>query len=179
MKIYEIILLLIKGFGGELGGRTLIQKLCYFFSVYKGKNMGFKPHFYGPYSPYVENALDELEGIALVDKEVECLGENSEGEEVKKYNYRLTKYGKQALDTITPSLERQELDEFIGLAKMNEIPSTTDISIAAKSHFILNRENRTLTYDEIRNKAGAFKWKIKPESIDKAIDILKSFNMVK
>lgn len=179
MKIYEILLVLIDELGGKVSGRTLIQKLCYFFSIKHNKNMGFKPHYYGPYSPYVEKALDELEGIGLFDKTVELLGESSSGFEIKRYDYVLTKYGKQAVSTIAQSDEKEKVVTFASKIKRHGIPSTEEISVAAKSYFILNRERSTLTDNQIKGKASDFDWDITEDSINRASDFLVKMELVK
>jgi len=179
MKIYEIVLLMISGLGGKLGGKTKIQKLCYFYSVLKGKKMGFKPHYYGPYSPAVENALDELEGIGLIDKQVENFGENSDGYPIMRCDYEITRYGKQVVQATGDSKEKKELQEFVKKIDKIGLPETMDISIAAKAYYILQRERKTLTFGEIRKKAGDFGWDIKHASIDKAVNFLKDLEVVK
>ena len=51
MHIQDLILLVI---GNEknknLQGRTILQKKLYFLSVLKEIDLGFGPHYYGPYS---------------------------------------------------------------------------------------------------------------------------------
>lgn len=178
MKLNEIILLLIDGLGGTLGGKTRIQKLCYFYSILNGKEMGFRPHHYGPYSPAVENAMDELEGIGLIDKKVENYGENSDGFAVNRYDYQITKYGDQVIETIGDNEEKRNLDEFIKKIEKFGLPTTMDISIAAKSHYILEREKGPLNSMEIRKKAEDFGWDIKPDSIDKAANFLRDLEIL-
>jgi uncharacterized protein YwgA len=178
MKIYEIILLMISELGGILAGRTKIQKLCYFYSLIANKEFGFRPHYYGPYSPMVENTLDELEGIGLIDKRVERLGENFDGFEVKRYDYGITIYGQQVVETIVDSHEKRQLKEFIRKVIKIGLPNTTDISIAAKAYYILQRESMPLTDDEIQKKAKAFGWDINSNSINSASNFLKAFNLI-
>ncbi len=178
MKIYEIILLMISEFGDRISGRTKVQKMCYFYARLKNREMGFRPHYYGPYSPAVENALDELEGIGLIDKKIEIIGENPAGFEVKRYDYEITKYGKQVVDTIEDCQEKRDLQEFVRKIKMIGIPGTIDISIAAKAYYILERENMPLTHEEIRKKAEAFGWNIDSNAINRAAAFLKESGFI-
>jgi uncharacterized protein YwgA len=178
MKIYELILAMLSEFGGRLTGRTKIQKLCYFYSILKNRGLGFRPHYYGPYSPAVENALDELEGIGLIDKKIKLLGENSTGFEVKRYDYEITRYGHQVVQSINNSQEKKDLKEFAEHIKKIEMPGTMDISIAAKAYYILDREKKSLTGEQIRKKAELFGWDIDPDSIDKAENFLQAFGLV-
>ena len=45
---------------GVLHGRTLLQKRIYFASVLAKEELGFRPHYYGPYSQTVADAVDSL-----------------------------------------------------------------------------------------------------------------------
>jgi uncharacterized protein YwgA len=179
MKLYEILLMLFDEFGGELTGRTRIQKLCYFYSILYKRDMGFRAHYYGPYSPQVEKVLDELEGIGLIEKNVITLGENSGGFEVKRYDYKINDYGKQVVNNISQSDEKQQLKSFVRKIKDVGNPNTTDISVAAKAYFVLARADMPLTDDEIRKKASAFDWDINSNSINKAADFLKNLELLK
>lgn len=178
MKTYEIILLMIHELGGSLSGKTKMHKLCYFYSVISKKQMGFKPHYYGPYSPAVENALDELEGMGLIRKTTEPLGENPDGFEMKRYSYKVTKYGLQVIDTMADTQGRTQLKMYIEKVKDVGLPTTTDISIAAKAYYILDRENKPLTDGEIHKKAKNFNWDISSTSIHSAANFLKEFELI-
>jgi uncharacterized protein len=178
MKIEDIVILIISELGGKLSGRTKIQKLCYFYSIITGRKMGFIPHFYGPYSPQIETALDELEGIGLIKKYSERLGENPNGFDRIRYNYWITKYGKQVVDMIGDNDERNQLKEFIEKIELIGIPSASDLSVAAKAHYILNKQNKPLTDNEIRKRAETLGWDISTESINKAINFLTEFGLL-
>ncbi|MCP5051178.1 MAG: hypothetical protein GY940_28695 [bacterium] len=181
MKIHEVILMLIDGLGedGKLSGRTKMQKMCYFYSILNNRDMGYRPHFYGPYSPFVENSLDELEGIGLVERSVVRLGDNADGFEVNRYDYRITKYGEQVINAIANGKEKEDLNRFVEKINKIGIPSTTNISIAAKAYYILARAEMPLTGDEIRKKAGAFNWNINQDSIQGAEGFLEDLGLIK
>ena len=61
MHIQDLILLVV---GSEeeksLRGRTTLQKKLYFLSVLEKTDLGFRPHYYGPYSSWVARNLDIL-----------------------------------------------------------------------------------------------------------------------
>jgi uncharacterized protein YwgA len=177
MDINEIILFLISQLGGSISSKTKIQKLCYFYSILSGRKLGFIPHYYGPYSPQVATALDELEGIGLVDKKIENLGESSEGFEVKRYDYEINKYGSQVVERIKEGQDKEDLTGFVGQIQSVGDLSYFDLSIAAKAYFILKRENKNLTHDEISKKAKNFNWNINKPSIERAIKLLKKLEL--
>ena len=54
MHIIDILILVVKSEGENgLRGRTLLQKKIYFLSELMDVDLGFSPHYYGPYSSYV------------------------------------------------------------------------------------------------------------------------------
>jgi uncharacterized protein YwgA len=178
MDVNEIILFMISELGGKISSKTKIHKLCYFYSICSNRDMGFRPHYYGPFSPQVEQALDELEGIGLVDKKVDHLGESSEGFEIKRYDYIINEYGKEVEALIKDSQEKQELKNFLGMIREAGDPGYLDLSIAAKAHFIFKKENRAITPDEIQKKARGFGWNIGPAAIRRAEKLLSQLELI-
>jgi hypothetical protein len=178
MDINEIILFMISELKGKISSKTKIHKLCYFYSVRSYRDMGFRPHYYGPFSPQVEKALDELEGIGLVDKKVDHLGESSEGFEIKRYDYIISDYGKQVEALIEDNQEKQELKNFIEMIKQAGNPGYLDLSIAVKAHFIFKKENRVVTPDEIRKKAKGFGWDIGSAAIKRAEKFMLQLKLI-
>src|SRR5438445_13885952 len=45
---------------GPVAGRTAIQKIAYFDAVRLSLDFKYKPHFYGPYSPVLDESLLDL-----------------------------------------------------------------------------------------------------------------------
>ena len=61
MHIQDLILLVIESENNKsLRGRTTLQKKLYFLSVLEETDLGFGPHYYGPYSSLVAENLDIL-----------------------------------------------------------------------------------------------------------------------
>ena len=61
MHIQDLILFVIESEGEDgLRGRTLLQKKLYFLSILEKVDLGFAPHYYGPYSSLVAENLDIL-----------------------------------------------------------------------------------------------------------------------
>jgi uncharacterized protein YwgA len=57
-----IILLAIDAFGGQVGGKTLLQKRLYFLEILLNEDLGlnFDAHYYGPYSAIVNSDVTTL-----------------------------------------------------------------------------------------------------------------------
>ncbi len=70
MNTYDFVQLALYSLGGEIKGRTKLQKTIYFLAITSGADpheFGFGPHFYGPYSEEVADAVDRLKSLGFVD----------------------------------------------------------------------------------------------------------------
>ncbi|ABK78636.1 hypothetical protein CENSYa_2033 [Cenarchaeum symbiosum A] len=66
---HEVIILILAASEKHLNGRTVLQKLGYFWSVYVSDidEVKFEPHYYGPYSAKLRQAIDEMVGYGLLN----------------------------------------------------------------------------------------------------------------
>lgn len=53
----DTVLLITHAAGDTVGGRTIMQKLAYFSGLGLNTGLGHRPHYYGPYSSKVEDAV--------------------------------------------------------------------------------------------------------------------------
>ena len=110
MKIYELLLLVIKYMQDEEGGvrgENYLQSLVYFLSSFsKTKNKlqstKYANYYYGPYSSELNLGLEELKEVGLVGKTTDThinsnLGIDSAS---KLYKYELTRMGIQVAENI-------------------------------------------------------------------------------
>ena len=145
----------------EIVGRTLLQKKLYFASVLVGEDLGFRPHYYGPYSAEVADAIDSLVANRFLAETTETFpGDESVFGEWRRHTYRLTQDGNALLDVVSETDEGQELREALG--KVNSHPMANDfnlLSIAAKVHILL-REKSPATVSEIMLKAAGYGWQL-------------------
>ncbi len=163
MHIQDLILLAI---GSEkdkrLRGRTTLQKKLYFLSVLGDIDLGFHPHYYGPYSSWVSENLDILVNCGFLKEVMETFAtdRNIFGE-IRRHTYSLTSDGKIVLNEILKEDEDQRWQNV--LAHINEQPLANDfkkLSIAAKVHYIANIKER-ITTEQIREIAKAYGWYIR------------------
>lgn len=180
MDLKNLILLLIDEFGGKISSKTKIHKLCYLYSIIYKKDFGYKPHYYGPYSPKVENALDELKGIGLLDVNEQSFGINHEGFEVIRYDYSINRFSQEVLNKIRISdlVEIKEIKNFVSKLKEIGDPDYFELSIAAKAFYILNKEGKPLTSTSIIDKAKEFDWHITENALNNAIELLVKLGLV-
>ena len=95
-KPYDYVHLVLHAYGGKIEGRTKLQKIVYFVGALTGHpgDLGYRAHFYGPYSSDVSVAADELQGLGFLTKKKSSFGSvDSSGFEVARYDFQLTDDG--------------------------------------------------------------------------------------
>jgi len=159
--------------GSQLTGRTLLQKKLYFACVLTGEDFGFVPHYYGPYSQSVADAVATLTANHFVEERTETLtGELNLFGERRRHSYSLTADGKAVLATSEKSQETQRCREI--LQKVNSHPVAENfnlLSIAAKIHLIVKSMGKA-TNREIKDQAKRYGWSVSDEDIGKVEDYL-------
>jgi uncharacterized protein len=181
MNIRHLILMTLKASGDKIVGKTMIQKQIYFLSLLLNENLGFKPHYYGPYSSEVEQALDELIGAGFIDMTRSIFGvDTNTGFEFKRYDFALTKNGKNLAEIVKAENAKthKKIDEFVKKIEENKTDYLS-LSIAAKAYFVLNKEGKPMNKDAIREKANLFGWNVTDVDIDNAITILRQLKLIR
>ena len=148
MHIQDLILLVIGSENNKsLRGRTTLQKKLYFLSVLEKTDLGFGPHYYGPYSSLVAENLDILVSARFLKEVTETFStdRNIFGE-IRRHTYSLTPDGDIIMDEIKKEAEYTNWKQ--ALDRLNRQESANDfntLSIAAKVYYIVNRQGRTTT----------------------------------
>lgn len=180
MHIIDILLLLVKSEGEDgLCGRTLLQKKVYFLSVLMKFDLGFSPHYYGPYSSYIASHLDSLVNCGLLREVTESFSndQNVFGE-IRRHTYSIP-------DNIEPVWqdiqEKPQFDEWQdALKRINEQNISRDfnkLSIAAKVHYIVSWEGQS-TVEEVRQIAKEYGWNVGEEDIENVLSFLIGLGLV-
>jgi uncharacterized protein YwgA len=182
MKTRHLILLLLEKHGGQMESKTKLQKEVYFVSLLLKRDSGFKAHYYGPFSPVVEQGLDELVGAGFVEARRELFGVSTgPGFEFKRYSYSLTKSGSRFATVLAEehASEAATIEDFVG--KLREIgnPDYLSLSIAAKAYFILEAHGGPMKLPQIREKALKFGWDVGEREIGTASEILKKLGFAR
>lgn len=180
MHIQDLILLAI---GSEpersLRGRTILQKKLYFLSVLKKVDLGFCPHYYGPYSSWVAENLDILVNCGFLNEMTETFSsdQNVFGE-IRRHTYSLTSDGDTIMDNI------QELREYPSwnkkLERINSQPLANDfnkLSIASKVHYIIQVKERATT-EQIRQTAREYGWQVSDSDIEEVSSFLRDLSLI-
>ena len=97
MTPYDFVHLSLLAVGGEIQGRTKLQKTIYFLGILSGTlpKLGYRPHFYGPYSDAIAAAVNRLKSLGFITENTVGIGAmGSSGFEIARHDFRLTEEGK-------------------------------------------------------------------------------------
>jgi len=186
MKPHEFILLVLNEYGGTIQGKTLLQKLTYFSALAVApdlpQKLGYKAHYYGPYSATVDDALGRLESLGFVEESRVPYGVlGDRGFEVKRFDYELKKDGKAVAARLRETYP-QESDAICSVTttvkRAQKDLSYIDMSIAAKAYFLLRQKGGPMSSEEIREMARTFSWTINETQLEKAARLLKELGFV-
>lgn len=183
MKPVDFLICLIGASGNVVYGRTMLQKLAFFVSLDPELrvDLGYTPYFYGPFSPVLHSALGDAQALGFVDEQTTGFGyPGAAGFEVRRHDYRLTEHGKK----IAESIERNQPEAYqrivAGVQRIREAgdPNYFELSLAAKTFFVISKKNRPLTHEEVLQTARDFNWSISPESLQRAVSFLEKLRLV-
>jgi uncharacterized protein YwgA len=179
-KDFVTLALLVKG--GEIRGKTKLQKTVYFLGLMTGQleNLGYRAHFYGPYSDEVADAVTTLKTIGAIDQNVCGWGTDPSGFEIRRYDFRLNEQGR----LFAESKSRQHRDLFEGLQQANQVLDGAgdldymEMSVAAKTYFMLGQKKGRASMKELAQLATRFGWSVSPQEAHRAADYLNRLGLV-
>jgi uncharacterized protein YwgA len=183
MRIRDFVVLAYGAFGGTISGKTNLQKRVYFLGVGLGKEseLGYRAHYYGPYSAAVAEANSELKSLGYLSECATTWGSDQRGFEIARYDYSLTEEGKRLYNR--KKHEDPELQKVI-VSLVEAINSAGDLnywelSIAAKMYFILKDHGATATFEAIQKRAKGLGWEVTEQELEKASDFLQKMALVR
>ncbi len=182
MEAHQIVLLIVDGNGGKLRGKTLLQKRGYFISKSLKLDLGYKAHYYGPYSPVVEDGIAQAKALGFLEERTLGFGvADSVGFEVRRYDYSLTEDGKEIIKGLEARFSKDVKkirDALQSLKAAGDSGDYVSLSIAAKSLHILSEKGGIMGLSEIKKAASGLGWSISEDEIDKASDFLVQLGVV-
>lgn len=183
MEAYDFVQLSLLAVGGEIKGKTKLQKTVYFLGVMTGccRELGYRAHFYGPYSDEVADSINRLKAIGAVDQNVRGGGAvDKSGFEVCRYDFRLNDEGRE----LAEQTARQHGNLWKKLSKaaaaLKEVGDMDymQLSVAAKTYFLLGEKKGRATRTELARLSRSFGWEVSPEQIQDAVKYLGSLGLV-
>lgn len=157
--------------------RTQIQKMVYFASE-PLKLQLHRPHYYGPYSVEVTDAIRDLVASNLVIEDCEMFEGAWDKDTIRRYSYELTKEGNEISDILTAAYQSESKLVDHCMDQLNVIGfDQKDLSLAAKIHFILMRfrdvENKDI--EKIILRAEQLGWNVsEKDAFEKIEQLIKS-----
>lgn len=182
MQVRDLLLLTYDALGGEIRGKTNVQKKLYFLGVMLGRDLGYAPHYYGPYSPLVADANANLKSMGYLEECIASAGTcNDLGFEIARHDFRMTAEGRLAAEekrTEFPKLYGGVQQAVRALQAGGEL-SYMELSIAAKSYYVLTRHGGRATLEDIRTTADKLGWSVSGTDIEKAVTFLERLGLVR
>ena len=184
MDATDFVLLALHTVGGEIQGKTKLQKTVYFLGLMTGHldDLGYRAHYYGPYSDDVADAVSRLRSVGFVDQSTAGCGTvGKSGFEVCRYDYALTEDGKQIAEAKAAEMPDVWKKLQHAAAKLRQAGDRdyVKLSIAAKTYFMLGEKKGKATMGDLANLAKRFGWKVTKEQIKEAAQYLSTLGLVK
>lgn len=183
MEAFDFVQLTLLAMRGEIKGKTKLQKTVYFLGLMTGhlEDLGYRAHFYGPYSDDVAGAINRLKTIGAVDQNVRGGGAvDKSGFEVCRYDFSLNDEGRE----LAEETARQNAEFYGELSKaakaFNEVGDLDymKLSVAAKAYFMLGEKKGLATPAELAELARRFGWEVTPEQVQDAAKYLGQLGLV-
>ncbi len=182
IQMRDYVLLAYRAFRGEMRGKTQLQKRIYFLGTITKEigKLGFGPHYYGPYSPLVANANDQLLSLCFLEENIQHLGGVSEdGYEIVRHDFKLTEAGKQIAGIKAEEFpcEWEQIRDTAEMIFNAGNPGHIELSLAAKAYFLLMEQDGKATPQAIEDLAPKFKWNLDKGAIKEAVDFLEEIHL--
>lgn len=184
MNAYDFLHMALCAMSKPVRGKTKLQKTVYFLGKLTGNldELGYRPHFYGPYSPDLAEAVDRLLSLGFVNETVSSGGAvDRRGFEVARHDYELSEEGRKVAELKSqrhPGLWKKLQGAVRVLEKGNNL-DYVKLSVAAKTDFMLGKRQGKATIPELAKAASAFGWVVKPEEVSNAAEFLERIGLVK
>lgn len=176
----DLVLLVLEASGGTISGKTLLQKRLYFVGLSLNKDLGYRAHFYGPYSAEVNSSLSECSSLGFVDERMSGFGiTDHAGYEVRRYDYVLSDEGKEVAEDLKARYKRSygTIRQTLAVLKdSGDADDYQDLSIAAKTMHIVREHGGGLDGYGVIDEAKKLGWKVSKCEADKALNTVEQFN---
>lgn len=183
MDARDFVALTLLASNGRVQGKTKLQKLVYFVGILTGslEELGYRPHFYGPYSDDVAYAVTQLKAIGALDQHVSDWGYSKSGFEVRRYDFTLNESGTCYTNGVSqryPEVWSKIKNAIDVLSQLGD-RDYMSLSIAAKTYFLIGENKVPVTDEEIAMLASKFGWNVSPDQVSEAIDDLVRLGVVR
>lgn len=183
MDSKDFVLLAMLAMGGEIQGKTKFQKTVYFLGLMTGciDDLGYRAHFYGPYSDEVADAIGWLSTIGAVNLTSSSGGTvDRSGFEVRRYDYRFNEEGQRFAEVTSsryPDFWKRLQNAADFLKRAGDL-DYMKLSIAAKTYFMLQETNGQASESDPARLASRFGWEVTLDQVKDAVAYLGRINLL-
>jgi uncharacterized protein YwgA len=183
MEAKDFVPLALLALGGEVQGKTKLQKTIYFLGLLTGQreDLGYHAHFYGPYSDDVAAAVGWLKTIGAVDQFSLGRGTTDQsGFEIRRYDFRLNEQGRKFAEATArryPELVPKLQDAANRLKRAGNL-DYVKLSIAAKTYFMLRETDGKASEKDLARLASRFGWEVSQQQVRDAASYLERLDLV-
>ena len=162
----HLFLIMLDHAGGTIAGKTLAQKRAYFVGVLLGTDIGFSPHYYGPFSAELDASVGSCKALGFARQDVST--------------YSLTEDGRK----VVANLEAKESSEVGKVrAALDRIHQAGDddyfrLSIAAKALCIIREKEGGARPNDVVDAARQFGWELSSEQVHDACAFLRKLGLL-
>ncbi len=183
MKPTDFVKLTLLALGGSISGKTNLQKKVYFLGILTGQldKLGYRPHYYGPYSESVATAVEELKTVGALDQNVtSAFGVDEMGFEHRRYDYSLTADGRRLAEGRKAAFREvwDKLEYAVAVLRAAGERDYMKLSIAAKTYFMLGKHEAALTDEELARLSPRFGWRVTAEEVKEAAAYLAKLGLI-
>jgi len=177
----DTVLLITRAAGKRIAGRTVMQKLAYFAGLALNTDLGHRPHFYGPYSSAVEDAVSNAVIAGELHETLERMPHWRGGPDLLKYTYDLTEAGDARVERLIA--QHQEAWALIRdqVAAIKDVLPALDqktLSSAAKTYLIITESDRPVVESDIPSLARSLGWDLGPDEVCDTTDLLEQLELI-
>lgn len=183
MRTYDFVHLAMLALGDSIRGKTKLQKTIYFLGLLSGcaEELGYRPHYYGPYSDEVAEAVKRLKAVDFIAQDTTHFGAiNDAGFEIARHDFRLTDDGRAIAEQkakAEPELW-QRIQNAVATFKAAGDLDYMRMSVAAKTFFLLQQEGGKATAEQISEAAKRLGWNPSPSEVAESSGFLQRLGMV-
>jgi uncharacterized protein YwgA len=177
----DTVLLISDAVGGTVGGRTVMQKLAYFSSIFLSSPFGHRAYYYGPYSSKVDDALSVASIAGELYETADRMSDWNSGPDIVRYTYSLTDAGKQRVGRIkeeAPAQWERVANAVVAVRKAVPDLNQKMLSSAAKTYLIISDSDEQIEEGDIPDLAKGLGWELSPEQVEKTVSILQQLGLV-
>jgi hypothetical protein len=178
MKTTQAVLAALQASGGEVRGRTQLQKVIYLAAAQAGISLPYRAHYYGPYSREIAAEADCLVESGVIDEEVHSTSRGGSSDR-RFHIYRLADDVGDVVASVKPDAGA-EWDRFQdAVQRVCALDKGYEpLSLAAKIHWVLSEAGKPIAIEDARAMAADLKWDLSPEDVNQALGILSDLEMV-